>query len=223
MSYILDALKKSEQERRQHAAAPDLSSIHQAADAHDSPSPLRLLLWLLVVVVLGVAVWAGYLVLNNQARSPSAVQTTQVTPAPPIATDRTRQNRAAPDPQAQSLYKPDAGDGDEKVTQLYSQPEAVAPTATDTQPKAQSTDTNRLPNIRELPLSVQSQIGPMDYSAHVYSSDVSRGFAIINGKRRYREDRMENGPTVVTVLEEAIVLEFMGQLFMLDAMQSWPE
>lgn len=225
MSYILDALKKSEQERRQHAAAPDLSSIHQASDAQEQPSALRFLVWTLLVLLLVIGAWGGYLVQHTNDAAPantsSAAPTASTQPA--IPDSRRRNGTTVDQSQAQALYKHEAGEKDIKVTRLYSEPEVANTPETKPRQAQKTPDTNRLPNIRELPLSVQSQIGPMDYSAHVYSSDVSRGFAIINGKRRYREDRMENGATVVTVLEEAVVLEFMGQLFTLDAMQSWPE
>lgn len=219
MSYILDALKKSEQERRQHKTAPDLSTIHQAAESDASASPLRYFIWLVLIATVGGAGWWGYSQLNRADMPKAQASMTQPQPAPKATA--TPKTAAAPvaDRQAQALYQRDSAPQAQQVNQLY-QTETKAPSpAAPIPPK----ENKNLPNIRDLPLSLQSQIAPMDYSAHVYSSDVSRGFAIINGKRRYREDQMENGLTVVTVLEEAVVMEYMGQLFMLDAMQSWPE
>lgn len=211
MSYILEALKKSEQQRRQQSNAPDLGAIHQAPETADAKTAHWPLALLVMALIFGAGFW-GYHIAKPSNPIPAPANREPIAPTvvqPPEALA----------PNTQALYQDTPAKRDE-VTQLYQAPEHAVQAKAEKNPATQ--ESTKLPNIRDLPLTIQSQIGPMDYSAHVYSSDASRGFVIINGKRRYREDQLENGLMLVTVLEDKVVMAFMGQLFTLDAMQSWP-
>lgn len=73
-----------------------------------------------------------------------------------------------------------------------------------------------------LPQVLLSRIPKLNYSAHVYSNDESSGFAIINGRSRYKGDLLSDSLFVEAVEEDGVLLNIQGISFKLKAMKSWP-
>ena len=78
-----------------------------------------------------------------------------------------------------------------------------------------------IPSIYELDRLTKKNIPPLDYGAHIYATDNSSGFVILNGARRRAGDRLANGVYIEKIAEEDVILSHNGTVFSLPAMKSW--
>lgn len=277
MSYILDALNKSEQERHEQQHAPSLHAVHQ--QPHPRPvTGARLLIALLVLALLASLALASWLFLQSRPATQLAIPAAVTTPAPtPAATTSSTAisttasttattataaistpaistpavstpavsttapiSRSTPAAQATgsiaALYQQRASA--EPVTIAPSEPRGQTNAAinpgtetrpTDsTLPEAMVQEARRAlnqepaPPISDLPADVRMRLPTLYYSAHIFSNEEGKGFAIINGQRRYRGDVLGPAFFVVELREDGIVLNFENHRFFLDALTDWP-
>lgn len=218
MSYILDALKKSDSERQQRQG-PALASVHQQHYFHHrSGQNWGMLLLLGFIVALGFAsFWLyhlGYLQIALPA--PVAQQTRAATAAvleDPVQIEApapSAQTTPSPDvavvaPQARSLQSNSIGDSSA----------AGAPVA-DVMPS--------LANIRELwqlPSAQRAGIPPLEFSLHVYSSQLDQRSIIINN-RMMREGEYVNPELLLkTITPDGVVMKYRNEYFRVRIVDSW--
>lgn len=235
MSYILDALNKSEQERREQEQVPNLQAIHQAPPAA-SGGKSSALVWALFTVLVLVSCAAAYVWFQATQQPPQATaaapstrlpqalaQSAASTPDTPAATEQ-RTPAARP-------HTPTAVEDPSAVSSLYRAPlemearEAPAPTVPPAVAHAVRTalaPQTTLPSIRALDPGTRARLPNMYYSAHIFSNEEGKGFAIINDRSRYQGDVIGPGLFVQEVREEGVVLNFEGQSFLLEALTDWP-
>jgi general secretion pathway protein B len=230
VSFILDALRKSEHER-QRSTMPGLSHVPLAGPRHTLPGWAIAVMGVLAgaVLVLGGAWWQSQRSLPAQAPIPAsaavappavgsnnaAAVTTGSPPSAPTAAP------AAPSPTPRPTPKATP------AAAAFGSPVAAPPPAAE--PKRESlanAATAGLASPRAtsggltLPsaaaLSAQGiAVPPLRLELHAYSDSPSERFVFING-RRYREgERLAEGPEVVTIEPEGVVLSQQGQRFML--------
>ncbi|MGH8529858.1 MAG: general secretion pathway protein GspB [Nevskiales bacterium] len=72
-----------------------------------------------------------------------------------------------------------------------------------------------LPSYNGLPENIRAGIAQLDMNAHVYSSTPGRGFVMINGKKYRQGDQLAEGPEVVQILPDSVVLRYRGTDFLL--------
>lgn len=72
-----------------------------------------------------------------------------------------------------------------------------------------------LPSYNGLPQDLRAAIPQLTMNAHVYSSTPGRGFVMINGKKYRRGDKLAEGPDVVHILPDSVVLNYRGTDFLL--------
>ena len=196
MSFILDALRKSEHER-QRSAAPGLSHVPLATPRRELPGWVLVLIGVLAaaVLLLGGAWW-------QSLRSP----------APPVAA-------AAPVPVSPPAQAPAA-----VVVPASSPPVAEPVTAADerTQSLASAAIVSKrpAPSGPTLPSAAALQAQGISVPAlrlelHAYSDKPAERFVFINGRKYKEGERLTEGPEVVTVEPNGVVLSQQGQRFML--------
>lgn len=78
-----------------------------------------------------------------------------------------------------------------------------------------------IPLIYDLPDAVQSEIPPINYIAHVYSSDASKGFVIINNVKLVPGRQLQDELYLEKVSQDFIIMNQNGYLFKLPAMTNW--
>jgi general secretion pathway protein B len=228
MSFILDALKKSEIER-QRQSAPGL------IDARPSPKRSRLPLWVAILcILLGVNLLAlTYVVLRKSAAPAPASQ-----PA-----DAPRAAAAAPEARP---FSPLDG-SPEYAPEIPVAPTAVAPAATptpDTAPPeprpartAPAGDTGAdalphsgpeltdaeanaetdevLPTISEVSLSGAQALPELHLDVHVYATKPADRFVYINMRKYHEGAKLQEGPTVERIRRDGVVLNDQGVRFLL--------
>jgi hypothetical protein len=193
MSFILDALKKSETERQQQSPA-EFSSV-PASSGNSSPTRWLWMLGLLLLVNFGVLIG----ILMKPTATEEAVPLI-VEPAPAQAGDNSFEEQVAVAM-------------DNRVV-----PEAVETTVTTTppaQPRTSNTSMAVVPTIDQLRLEGSLQIAELHLDIHVFSEIPSERFVFINMNKHREGSRTAEGPVVREIRTDGVVLEHQGRVFLL--------
>ncbi|MEY4980465.1 MAG: hypothetical protein RLZZ352_2735 [Pseudomonadota bacterium] len=201
MSYILDALQRAEAERERHQPASALHSAlsaqpqpeAQADTRRTAPPTQRVVLGLLAVVMVLLAVWAGWAVSESTttpATPPAPVPVTSPTPAPVAAPPSTPP--VSPLPAA-----PPA-------------PPLLAPVPTPA-PAA----TSPLRNLTELPAETQAQLPALRLSGATYAQNPALRMLIINGQVVHEGQAIAPGLLLESIGPRHAVLQHQGLRFKL--------
>jgi general secretion pathway protein B len=203
MSFILDALRKSETERQQQVGG-EFSNVPSSSGTNQSAKWLWLLALLLLV---NVAVLVGLLLRPAgvpEEATPAQQATTSVDqrlPAEPSFEEqvaRARESQPPPEPGAAEPAAAQSG---------AVQP--APPPATSPPPQ------QRLMTIDELRLAGSLQLPELHLDIHVYADDAAERFVFINMSKYRENSRLDEGPVVSAITPEGVVLEHQGQRFLL--------
>lgn len=244
MSFILDALRRSDQER-QRERLPSVRTVHAQPPAAERTPWFYLAAAILVV---GVAVAGALLWMQQQPASLHSSQAegqtevgsgrTATRPRMPQAATRSSSRRAAvlpvaPEPQItadrsdessqHAAAEPVAsvGHADARETETWME---ISPqtTAASTEPLVEEAS-GEIPfaNIHALPPSVQQQLPPISIAALIYDRDATARMAIINNRSVREGDALAAGLTLEAIDENGIVLDFQGRRFHMNVFQNW--
>lgn len=217
MSFILDALRKSELER-QRQSGPSIAELPVARD--DRRLPVALLA-IGVLLAVNVAVLM-YFLLNEDAapaaQAPAAtVATVPAAAAPPQAAG------AAPLPLP--LPAADSALADEVATEeslpelpAAQAPEAPDPTLLPDAPYAAPggvTYSAPPPSIETLPPQAAAGLADLSVDLHIYSTDPARRAVFVNGRRYTEGMALAEGPMVEQITRDGVVINHRGQRFLL--------
>ena len=201
MSFILDALKKSENDRQEQAPA-------EFATVPASPGPPAAPRWLWMLgglLAINIAIVLG-LVLRPEQQS--TVETTVATDVPASFSDQVaavRQNQPARDVAKPATYAP-------AVSAPRSKPQA-APVSVDNLTVSRAAV---LPSLAELRANGTLQLPDLHVDLHVFSDVPSERFVFIN-MNKYRENsRLDEGPILEEITSDGVVLVYRGTTFLLS-------
>jgi general secretion pathway protein B len=220
MSYILDALKKSEQERGR-GSAPSVQTMHTIG--HDSTSA-RTHYWphvLLFAIFVNLGALLYFIITDTREQQPvssplAAVQTestTIETTRAPAATMDTEPLLLAPVDE-EILYRQVTMPAIVE-TAVRPGPQDVATTVAYAPPQAS------LLQRDELPETIQQQIPIMQFSAHVYSSNPLHRSIVINGRSMEEGDQLASDLTLSEITPKGAIFDFQGQLFHQNVVSAW--
>ncbi|MCH7853507.1 MAG: general secretion pathway protein GspB [Proteobacteria bacterium] len=208
MSFILDALKKSEADRQQQSA-PDMSSVPTGTVKAATPRWL----WMLV----------GLLAVNLVVVTVILVKPSPVTPTTGVARTPERVVEPPPaNPPAQEIPLPVGSEKDLPAGQEQRPPaepvrefrpevfRAQAPVQT----TAPVTTQTRL-TFNDLRVGGNISLPELNIDIHVYSDRSADRFVFIN-MHQYRENAtLEEGPLLREITPEGVILEYTGAVFLL--------
>lgn len=209
MSFILDALKKSETDRQQQGSA-------EFAAVPTSPATPSVPRWLWVVGILltiNLAVLIGVLTKPDTVTTPAAVPVraeTSSMPAAEIASPSSFEEQVA----AAQLNAPE-----QQAADSIDDPEV--PTSTFVKPVLISQDPSAIPaadlypSIHEVRASGSSNLPELHLDIHVYSAAPKDRFVFINMVKLREGSELTEGPQVTEITPDGVVLEHHGQLFLL--------
>lgn len=216
MSFILDALKKSEAER-QRQSGPTLLEVRVP------PPRRRYPLWALIVgallainvIVLLVfmlrrptvpnAELAARATVSNAASAPtlnSAAQAPASSAPPTAATPAKAVDVVAAPAEAAASTSAESVDPDETP--------AVSADRSSKAERADSANYAALPNSSDL-----GNLPDLRLDLHVYAQRPSDRYALINMHRVHEGDVLPEGPKVIAITQEGVALDYRGQEFML--------
>jgi general secretion pathway protein B len=215
MSFILDALKKSESERHRHSG-PVLMDVRIAPPRRRVPVWAWVIAAVLVVnlVVLAWALWrapekaeveggtAPAALPPPAAIAPAAPPSAAALPASPLPEPTL--SPAAPSMPAQP---PSQG------------PSAPLPAPQNAQPPAAATpdiDITTLPKVQDL-LAAGVTLPQLTLSLHVYDPQPANRYVLLNGKRTREGDFTTDGARIVQITATGVVLEWRGRRMFLSA------
>jgi len=231
MSLILDALRKSERTRQQTLTG-QLSASDAAPSRARIPVPWATLIGILLVanaLVLTIIFW------RTHAGSTSSVATESRMPGNPPAT-----TIAAPAyrPQIRSLAAEAAGINTvgtastvaehtstptanvltAAVTGTQAQASSSVSTPAMTTPAAAAIDTSStgdVPALDTLPLAFQQSLPPLHLDVHGYAQNPAERFVVINMQRYQTGESLKEGPKIIAITPQGVVLDYNGQRFLL--------
>jgi len=233
VSYILDALRKSETERRQ-GKVPDLGQQVQLIHRPKKKRSISASVWLALALLINAAVFA---VVFWPERGGIASTDQQQPPASPVTQAPVETSRSATVETGESIEQPAAdervaetGEMEESEPQAVAEEPEVAEKPTIIVPSVNTSDGNpvlpetessgRVPHLVELPLSFQKSIPDLTFNSHLYSSDPSSSRVMINDNYLRTGDSF-SGLRVERITEDGVVLSKQGQSFRVGTVRDW--
>ncbi|MGD2137493.1 MAG: general secretion pathway protein GspB [Gammaproteobacteria bacterium] len=213
MSYILEALKKADQERS-IGEVPDLEAAHWGVRRRERSyrwlwvvAALLAVNGILIAVLLGRDVPESVPVAGNQgaavetepARAPVPETGMVEAPAPlrrrvpPEARPRT------PEPVASVSQAAPAGSAAARPSPARSRPQGSA-----------------VPGWDELSLEFRSTFTPPRLDVHVYADEPARRFILVDLKKYREGDTLQSGAVLEKILPGSVQLNYQGTRFRLD-------
>jgi len=213
MSFILDALRKSETERQQQTG-PVL------ADSHYRVTKTNKTIWIpLLVVVLAVNAVVLAFVMNTG--SPGSEEA-------PRTTDQETVSRPPPDPAIRPLAREVGNnkiaaatdvEAEQKTTPAQPVPVAAqfdAATATEPDTTEAGVIQEGLPSLQQLLLAGEISVQPLHLDIHVYTDARPERFVFINMKKYQEGGTLAEGPSVEEITRTGVILRYRGDRFTLD-------
>lgn len=198
MSFILDALKKSEAERQQQTGA-EFSNVPSSSG---EPQSFKWLWFLALLLLVNIAVLIGILMRPDTTAGEAAPDATVV-------------------PEQAQISAPSF---EEKVAAAkQNQPPPVTAAGPDPEPQALQAATSppamprrgRVLTIDEVRLNGTLDVTDLHLDIHVYSDDPAERFVFINMTKHREQSTLEEGPVVLEITADGVILKHQGTTFLL--------
>lgn len=236
MSFILDALKKSEADRQKNTG-PGLHELRVAAPRARFP------IWaVLIAALLGINLLIGvWYLMRTDKPAPQTQAPANAAPAPAPAPAPATQNAA---PAAAAIPSPDAGqpnvppatsalpapatdagmgrsDVDRGIYNPADFEPAIEPEPATSAASKSRTAATRTPNIKSLPSRddlVQEgvPVPEIAMSLHVFDPVPAQRFAFVNGSRVQEGDALPSGLVVESITPQGVVFAWRGRRFLFN-------
>ena len=202
MSFILDAIKKSEADRKK-SQQTDIYSLQDQDIARPSVHTHRSC-WLLLCFALVILVLTGWYLWS------------------PLLNYISEYDAANKDVSA-SVVAEDALDQKETFTPVI---ETASTATVDELMPTYSINDSLPPNhqIKELweqPVSFQNQLPTLDFAFHVYSQVAEQRTIIINDRRLTEGQMIARGLKLHTITESGVILFYQDRFFHVDVVSQW--
>jgi general secretion pathway protein B len=241
MSFILDALKKSENERQRHIG-PSLADVRIRRRQSNRPW------WVLAVaalLVINLGVLLTVLTRNNAvsgddraaaaSSTPQSAPSAAATPAGPAAGSQATSPAHEPSGPASRSLADEAGAFDAAASDLSSplagpdvaatvpegppmvrpiNPPSVAPAASRPIVESRGDDNEILPTRSDLVAS-GTALPELHLDIHVHSNNAAERFVFVNMRKYVEGQSLSEGPTVERITGEGVVLNQRGLRFLL--------
>lgn len=198
MSFILDALKKSETERQEQVGG-EFSNVPSGSG---EPQSFKWLWILALLLLVNAAILIGILMgPDRTADAPRVIEPAPVEPAPTAEPSFEEQIAAAKQSQPPPTEAAPAA------------PRPREQQAVSRQSRPSSTD--RILTIDEIRLNGSLQLPDLHLDIHVYSDEPAERFVFINMVKHREQSRLEDGPVVTEITPDGVILKYQGTDFLL--------
>jgi general secretion pathway protein B len=217
MSFILDALKKSEIER-QRQTAPGLM------ETGGPPRRARFPLWaVLLAALLGVNIVVLMVLLKERgtpaAAAPPAIAARAPDDKPAAVSEHFSPLGSAPVYAPEIPVPPAASpDGAANHTPVQHPAAHAAPRRTDpllSEADAKDDNVEVLPSINEINLTGAQALPELHLDVHVFATKPADRFVYINMRKYHEGGVLQEGPTVERIRRDGVVLNYQGLRFVL--------
>ena len=204
MSFILDALKKSESERHRNSG-PVLMDVRIAPPRRRLPAWAWIIIAVLVAnfMVLAWLLWLSPAKRSAKVRPPAVA----VAPAPASAVPA---QPAAPVLPTPSLPPPLPAEPAGATTAAPAAPPAPA------MPAMPAIDTGSLPRYQDL-VSAGVALPAIQLNLHVHDAQPASRYVLLNGVKLREGESTPDGLKVLQIVPSGVALEMRGQRFFMNA------
>jgi general secretion pathway protein B len=206
MSYILEALKKSEKERKKEGV-PDLQADHSLPPAHKSEREPFVVKWLargVVFLLLGGGVWFWW---SGQNRTlPQLAQELEVfSPSPaPLSLETS---------QVSIPLNPGPDSADELQENPVHSSQEINLEIPESQPLKEDNPETVLPRLEELPAELRKKIPELSFVGHVYADDPEKRLIMINNRIVREGDQVSNGLSLQQITRDGVIIRYEVYVF----------
>ncbi|MCH1557397.1 MAG: general secretion pathway protein GspB [Pseudomonadales bacterium] len=206
MSYILDALNKSEEEKKQHRT-PGLNTIHQSSEGRKTRrGPLLLIgIGLLIINLIGLLIWWIFFSVTPEPRDAGSISMQPTTSKPPPRVDSQRQSNTGTNNQ-QPINA-------ETALRRESQLRLPSPSA----PIQNPVGTNAIPQL------ISREIAAIRFSSHIFADDASLRRVVLNGQPLKEGNRFGSGLTLQQITEDGVILRYQRQTVAISVLSQWAD
>jgi general secretion pathway protein B len=208
MSFILDALKKSESER-QRKGTPGIADVPQSA----ARSGGARWAWIIgILLTVNLAVLGGLMLRSDRLAQPTLESPSTEQPSEPEAEQPNERfaEIVADVKSRQPVSIVEPGDALHTENPLPSTDSGQAGA-----PAGRATVVDGLPSFNELRANGTLQLADLHLDIHVYSTTPSERFVFINMSRYKEQTTLAEGPEVLEITPEGVILEQLGTRFLL--------
>jgi general secretion pathway protein B len=204
MSFILDALKKSETERLRKDA-PGIASIPESGRQKSST---RWIWLVLALITVNLVVLAGLMMKVNQetVTTDAPLESLASATQPESAVVRT-EDIAEPDLDVPTMATTE-NTSEQPVAEISAPPET--PDSTQTASFDRGLDT-----FNDLRANGTLMLPDMHLDIHVYSGDAADRFVFVNMSKYKENATLAEGPVVSEITPDGVILSYQGSRFLL--------
>jgi len=229
MSYILEALKKADQER-DIGAVPNLATPHET---QRPPGRSHRWLWVVALLLAVNVVLAVMLLRDRQADVPVRAQAPLEQQAAPADNPPAQSVQQTPEIAAEEAPKPEQAElprnertpsGGELV--MLPEPANFEDSRPSSVPAQDSSamlgaatppqDLSQLPSWYELPLEFRNRLSLPRLDLHAYSEEPRNRFILVNLKKYREGDRLDSGLILQEILPDGMVMSYRGERFLVE-------
>lgn len=211
MSLILDALRKSDHQHSERRA-PDIARAGESKPRQGSPRwvwPVTALL----VFNAAVLTWVLF------AREPAPVATQNTTtataqPAPTLSEPLVRETAVRAEVRSLLAETIDDARADRNAASESPPPSTASQTAL-TQQSNRSEPSSAIPIYDPVKASNEWQLPVLQLELHVYTVDPASRFGFINSQKVVEGTSIKEGPRVLEITQQGIILQYRSQRFQL--------
>ena len=213
MSYILDALKKSEAERSR-GVVPTLLTPSHATFRSSAVG------WVLIAaLIVNAALFAAWLYWPRDVATATPMRaaeppSTATTDSGPSTAAASTVAAAAPTPSVTSASAAPSNS-------MAAQPNAIAQAQQAPVEPEPVVSPPPAPTRRPPVASADSGTADLSFSTHVYGSDPSMRAVTMDGKRYVEGDEIRPGMRIREITETGVILDVNGRTIPVDVLQDW--
>jgi len=213
MSYILDALKKSEQERG-HGNIPDVQTVHSSSLNYRREKRTYWPYILITAVILNLAAIIYFM--SGKEKVSAEHEKIEATLGNKQKTEIKNEQTAAVTLAEESNHIETNKKADEVIL-ADAAPVKTKPTAT----KNSVTNTNKITEYYDLPEPIKQQLPGIVISAHVYSSNPSQRSIVINNNFLEQGEYVLDDLVLHEITADGAVLNYHGTLINYGVVSGW--
>jgi len=217
MSFILDALKKSENERRR-TDTPGIANIPQRSARNPSHRWIWIVLGLVAVNLAALAILllnTGPDTIFGPNKGPDTIFDSNTAAGPEIANEPDQAAASFSDIVSQAKRSQPVDIADAPVGAPLPARPVTRPVAAGTVPVQGSSIVDSPESFYELRARGVLQLPDMHLDIHVYSGEPAERFVFVNMSKYKENATLDEGPRVREITPEGVILDYQGTIFLL--------
>ena len=213
MSYILDALNKSERERTENKT-PGLNTFHQRADRQETKTPQRWLIvftFILSLNLVFLAIWYFTDLISPEHQTnvaPRSKPSVSVVIQDPIFSN-------------QAFDRPK--NSIERKRPIYEEQKASTDPLSPTGQMRLSEGPPPGSESRSARVDALDQLAAIRFSSHIFAEDQDLRMVVVDGQRIGEGDIVRDGIRLEQITETGVIFEYQGKRFPIDVLNQWAD